>query len=119
MRASIDLPGCPTNAHRGHHETVTKRQEKHAVLVNPAVHRDRPNALAGTGKPLVSTSGTLLLAMAGLGHIGTEADVRDGGPRIDAENAAIALAERGIRSSVVRLPPIVHSSLDRPLARTC
>ena len=34
------------------------------------------------------------------------------GPRIDAENAVIALAERGVRSSVVRLPPLVHSKLD-------
>jgi nucleoside-diphosphate-sugar epimerase len=68
-------------------------------------------ALAGTGKPLVGTSGTLMLA--GLGRTGTEADVLGAGPRIDAENAVIALADRGVRSSVVRLPPTVHSSLDR------
>lgn len=70
------------------------------------------NALAGTGKPLVTTSGTLLLAFAGLEDVGTEADTLDAGPRIDAENAVVALAERGIRSSVVRLPPTVHSTLD-------
>ena len=68
------------------------------------------DVLAGTGKPLVGTSGTLMLA--GLGRTGTEADVLGAGPRIDAENAAIALADRGVRSSVVRLPPTVHSSLD-------
>ncbi len=68
--------------------------------------------LAGTGKPLVTASGTLLLALAGLGRAGTEADVLQGGPRIDAENAVVAFAERGVRSSVVRLPPTVHSSLD-------
>jgi nucleoside-diphosphate-sugar epimerase len=68
------------------------------------------DALAGTGKPLVGTSGTLMLA--GLGRTGTEADVLGAGPRIDAENAVIALAGRGVRSSVVRLPPTVHSSLD-------
>ena len=70
------------------------------------------DALAGTGKPLVGTSGTLLLAHAGLGRIGTEADTLDAGPRIDAENAVVGFAGRGVRSSVVRLPPTVHSSLD-------
>ena len=34
------------------------------------------------------------------------------GPRIDAENTVVALAERGVRSAVVRLPPLVHSTLD-------
>ncbi|MEU1371383.1 SDR family oxidoreductase [Streptomyces sp. NPDC005803] len=70
------------------------------------------NALAGTGKPLVTTSGTMLLASAGLKDAATEADVIDAGPRVDAENAVVALAERGIRSSVVRLAPTVHSTLD-------
>lgn len=70
------------------------------------------DALAGTGKPCVIASGTLLLAFAGLGRTGTEADVLPGGPRMDTENALIGLAERGVRSSAVRLPPIVHSTLD-------
>ncbi|MCH5676845.1 SDR family oxidoreductase [Streptomyces gilvus] len=70
------------------------------------------NALTGTGKPLVATSGTMLLAFAGLDHAATEADALDAGPRIDAENAVVALAQRGIRSSVVRLAPTVHSTLD-------
>jgi nucleoside-diphosphate-sugar epimerase len=70
------------------------------------------DALAGTGKPLVSTSGTLLLAQAAAGRTGTETDAAESGPRIDSENAVIAFAGRGIRSSVVRLPPTVHSSLD-------
>jgi nucleoside-diphosphate-sugar epimerase len=71
-------------------------------------------ALAGSGKPFVGTGGTLPLAFGGIsGRPGTEEDVLPGGPRIDAENALIALAERGVRSSQVRLPPLVHSSLDR------
>ena len=70
-------------------------------------------ALEGSDKPFVSTSGTLMLAVAGItGRPGTEADVLEAGPRIDAENAVIASAERGVRSSVVRLPPLVHSTLD-------
>jgi nucleoside-diphosphate-sugar epimerase len=69
-------------------------------------------ALEGTGKPFVVTSGTLLLALGAPGRVGTEDDAMAGGPRIDSENATVALAERGVRSSVVRLPPVVHSDLD-------
>ena len=72
------------------------------------------DALAGTDKPFVGTSGTLSLAFAGVeGRAGTETDVAAGGPLVDAENRVIALAERGIRTSVIRLPPTVHSSLDK------
>lgn len=69
-------------------------------------------ALVGSDKPFVSTSGTLLLAFAEPGRTATEDDTLPGGPRIDSENAVIALAERGVRSSVVRLSPLVHSNTD-------
>jgi nucleoside-diphosphate-sugar epimerase len=70
-------------------------------------------ALEGSGKPFVSTSGTLMLTSAGItGRPGTEEDVVEAGPRVDAENTVVALAGRGVRSSVVRLPPLVHSTLD-------
>ncbi|HWD70754.1 MAG TPA: SDR family oxidoreductase [Solirubrobacteraceae bacterium] len=70
-------------------------------------------ALAGSGKPLVTTSGTGMLAMGGItGRLGTEQDVIEGGPRVDAENYVIGLAGQGVRSAVVRLPPTVHSDLD-------
>jgi nucleoside-diphosphate-sugar epimerase len=71
------------------------------------------DALAGTDKPLVGTSGTLMLLFGGVEGVGTESDAGTAGPRIDAENAVIALADHGVRSSVVRLPPTVHGSLDR------
>src|SRR5215470_1600542 len=71
------------------------------------------SALEGTGKPLVTTSGTLILTSAGItGRPGTEADFASNGPRVEAENFVIGLADHGGRSSIVRLPPIVHSSLD-------
>jgi nucleoside-diphosphate-sugar epimerase len=70
-------------------------------------------ALEGSRKPFVITSGTLLLAMAAHGRVGTEQDSLERGPRVDSENAAIAMADRGVRSSVIRLAPTVHSSLDR------
>jgi len=70
-------------------------------------------AESGSGKPLVIASGTLMLPLGGItGRPGTEDDAAESGPRIDTENAVIALAERGVRSSAVRLPPLVHSDLD-------
>jgi nucleoside-diphosphate-sugar epimerase len=73
-------------------------------------------ALDGSGKPFVVTSGTLQLAMAGLGRTGTEADVVETGepprPRVASENTAVALAARGVRSSVIRLSPTVHGPAD-------
>jgi nucleoside-diphosphate-sugar epimerase len=69
-------------------------------------------ALVGSDRPFVITSGTLLLALFAQGRVATENDTAEGGPRIDSENATIALAERGVRSSVIRLSPLVHSTLD-------
>src|SRR5438876_6129488 len=69
-------------------------------------------ALEGSGKPFVITSGTLMLAR--LGRLATEEDVSDPAlPRVASENVAIALAERGVRSSVVRLAPSVHGEGDK------
>ena len=84
-----------------------------AVAADLAAIQAMASALEGTEKPLVTTSGTLMLMFAGItGRPGTEADYAAGGPRVGAENFVTALAERGVRSSLVRLPPIVHSSLD-------
>ena len=71
-------------------------------------------ALEGTGKPFVGTGGTLMLAFGGgmKDRAGTEQDVVTGGPRVDAENTVAGFGERGIRSSLIRLSPLVHSSLD-------
>ena len=95
-----------------------KHDEMHAGNFGAAIEADlrakevMGEALAGTGKPFVGVSGTLALVLGGLHGTGTEADAAGTGPQADGENAVIALAERGIRSSVVRLPPTVHSSLD-------
>lgn len=74
-------------------------------------------ALEGTGKPFVITSGTLILLAAGLpaGRTGTEEDAVDPNSlqaRAASETTAGRLAQRGVRSSVVRLAPTVHSALD-------
>ena len=55
----------------------------------------------------------MLVSLAGVsGRAGTEEDAFPAGPRIDAENLVIGLADRGVRSSIVRLAPLVHSTLD-------
>lgn len=63
-------------------------------------------ALAGSGKPFVGTGATLALFLAGHQGLLTEDDTRPHGPRVDAENAAVALADQGVRSCVVRLPNV-------------
>jgi nucleoside-diphosphate-sugar epimerase len=84
-----------------------------AIAADFAAIQAMASALEGTGKPFVISSGTLMLTFAGItGRPGTEADFAPGGPRVDAENFVIGLAGRGVRSSAVRLPPIVHSDLD-------
>ncbi len=66
-------------------------------------------ALEGSGKPFVMTSGTLLLSLAAPDRTGTEDVVADSSlPRAASENAVIAMAERGVRSSAIRLSPTVH-----------
>jgi len=70
-------------------------------------------ALADTGKPFVTPVGTLVLWSGGItGRPGTEDDLVQGGPLAETENAAAALAQRGVRASVIRLAPVVHSVLD-------
>ncbi|HEY0104532.1 MAG TPA: SDR family oxidoreductase [Rhizomicrobium sp.] len=62
-------------------------------------------ALAGTGKPFVVTSGVGLLAP---GRLATEHDASrsgDGIPRV-SETAAFAFASRGVRATAVRLPQV-------------
>jgi len=82
-----------------------------AIATDLAVAEAFGEALAGTDKPFVNTSGTLMLAMAGIGdRPGTEDDRSPGGHRGDVENATLALADRGVRSAVIRLSPFVHSS---------
>jgi len=70
-------------------------------------------ALVGSRRPLVITSGTLLLP---LGRLVTERDDPDptspAAYRAPSEAAARALAARGVRTAIVRLPPTVHGTGD-------
>jgi nucleoside-diphosphate-sugar epimerase len=73
-------------------------------------------ALAGSGKPFVTTSGTLIVA--GSPTAATEDQAADltqglGAMRGPSEEAVLALADRGVAASFVRLAPSVHSDADR------
>src|ERR1700729_538367 len=67
-------------------------------------------ALAGSGRPLVVTSGTLLVQRRGPFALEEDATISSF-PR-KSEEAALALVSRGVRVSVVRLPPSVHGDGD-------
>jgi nucleoside-diphosphate-sugar epimerase len=70
-------------------------------------------ALAGSDRPLVATTGTGVLQP---GRPVTEDDRHDpstpGHPRRENETAALSLADRGVRASVVRPAPTVHGKGD-------
>jgi nucleoside-diphosphate-sugar epimerase len=68
-------------------------------------------ALEGSSKPLVTASGTLMVSHA---RPATEQDVplSIDVPRAASEATVLAAAGRGVRGSVVRLPPSVHGDGD-------
>jgi nucleoside-diphosphate-sugar epimerase len=64
------------------------------------------SALAGSDRPLIVTSGT------GFNKENTRAPDFTAHPRLATEAAAASVAARGVRVSVVRLPPSVHGEGD-------
>jgi len=82
----------------------------------PAAEKDRRAietvgaALAGSGRPFVVTSGTLLLQRQG--PLATEEDAADASFPRKSEQAALSVAWQRVGVSLLRLPPSVHGRGD-------
>jgi nucleoside-diphosphate-sugar epimerase len=81
----------------------------------PAAEADRRaietlgDVLAGSDRPLIITSGTLVVAP---GRVAIEDDAASLNFPRKSEEAALAAASRGVRASVIRLAPSVHGKGD-------
>ena len=69
-------------------------------------------ALAGTDRPFLITSGTALFSKEGITRE-DDFSTTHPHPRLATENAADAVASTGVKVAVVRLPPSVHGEGDK------
>src|SRR6266704_2910796 len=109
-KSAAALTAAGAQVHRGALDDLDSLRAAAAGATDLRAVETIGEVLVGTDSPFVVTSGT-----AGVkpGHVLTEDDPHGGdSPRGPSENTAIALAERGVRSSVVRLAPSVHGPAD-------
>jgi len=129
-KASKDLVAAGAKVHRGALEDIESLRSGAAVVdgvihtafshdfsnYGPAAEADRRAietlgaALAGSDRPLIVTSGTLLAQPQG--RLATEEDAPNPSFPRKSEEAGLALASRGVRVAVLRLPPSVHGEGD-------
>ena len=129
-KASKDLVAAGAKVHRGSLEDIESLRSGAAVVdgvihtafshdfsnYGPAAEADRRAietlgaALAGSDRPLIVTSGTLLAQPQG--RLATEEDAPNPSFPRKSEEAGLALASRGVRVAVLRLPPSVHGEGD-------
>ena len=97
------------------HDLVYAGDMEGAAVADSKAIKAMGTALEGSNKPFVGIGGTLMLAMMGIkDRPGTETDFApEGIPVASRENDVIAFADRGVRASVVRFAPVVHSELDK------
>jgi nucleoside-diphosphate-sugar epimerase len=88
-----------------------------ALVADRAVIEAIGDALAGTGKPFLAASGTMMLVgSTAPGEVGAEDTVIDtataANPRAVTEGVLLGLAARGVRSAALRFAPTVHGPSD-------
>lgn len=104
-------------------DAVVNLAFKHDADFGAAIASDRAvieaigEALAGTDKPFLAASGTMMLVgSTAPGEVGTEHTPIDlqkaGNPRADNEAVLLGLASRGVRSAALRFAPTVHGPTD-------
>jgi nucleoside-diphosphate-sugar epimerase len=107
-RVKVIFGGTPTD--------IVKRFMSAAVEADLCAIETFGNALRRRGQPLVIAFPTMAMAP---GRFAVETDTADphavGGVRARSEKAALALVARGIRATVVRLPPSVHDETKQGL----
>jgi nucleoside-diphosphate-sugar epimerase len=129
-KAAKDLVAAGAEVHRGSLEDLESLRSGaaaadgviHTAFIHdfanygPAAEADKRaietlgTALAGSNRPLLVTGGTLLVQPQG--QLATEDDAANSSFPRKSEEAGSALVSRGVRASVVRLPPSVHGKGD-------
>lgn len=101
--------------HLGYHHDFS--QMELAAQIDKRAIETFGEMLAGTAGPLVVASG---VAGLGGGELATERDIPDPSlhPRVGNAQVAQSLADRGVRSSVVRFAPTVHGPGDHGFVAT-
>src|SRR5277367_6434484 len=130
VAAGANVAGANVKVHRGSLEDLESLRSGaaaadgviHTAFIHdfnnyaPAAEADRRaieslgGALAGSDRPVIVTGGTLLVQRQG--SLATEEDASNPNFPRKSEEAALALAARGVRASVLRLPPSVHGNGD-------